>query len=126
MWRPNRDAVTWNRSRPTVGPQGDRLAVGDQVAYRQRQRRLDHLGQPGGDVVEAAGVDRHVAAVAVDLHAGAVELRLENRCAAEPFECIGDAGGGLREHRTDRPSDLQREVGEGVGAAGQRRGGDGR
>ena len=112
--------------RPAVGPQRDGLAVGDQVVHGQGERRLDHFGQPGGDVVEAAGVDRHVVAAAVDLHPGAVQLGLENRCAAELFECIDHAGGGLRQHRTHRLSDLQREIGEGVGAAGQRRGGDGR
>ncbi len=88
--------------RPSVGAQRDRLAVGDQIRHRQRQRRLDDLGQPGGDVVEAAGVDRHVVAGAVDLDPGAVELGLENGFAAESFEGLGDSGRGLGQHRPDR------------------------
>ncbi len=36
--------------------------------------RLDHLGHPGGDVVQAAGEDRDLVAVAVHLHPDAVEL----------------------------------------------------
>ena len=44
--------------RPPVGAQRDGFAVGHQRGDRQRQRGLDHLGQPGRDVVEAAGEDR--------------------------------------------------------------------
>ena len=91
--------------RPPVGAQRDGLTVGDQVGDRQRQRGLDHLGQTRGDIVEAAGVDRHVIAGAVDLHPGAVQLGLENRRAAELLEGLGHAGRGLGEHRTDRPAD---------------------
>ena len=47
---------------------------------------------------------------AVDLHAGAVELRLENRCAAEAFERFGDTGRGLGQHRADRAADPQGEL----------------
>ena len=61
----------------------------------------------------------------MDLHPRAVQLGLENRRAAEAFERLGDAGRGLRQHRADRPADLQRELGERRGAAGQRGGGDG-
>ena len=96
--------------RAAVGSQRDRLAVGDQVGDRQRQRRLDHLGQPGGDVVETSGVDRHRVAGAVDLHPRAVELRLENGRAAQAVERVGDVGRGLGEHRPDRPADLQGEL----------------
>jgi hypothetical protein len=34
-----------------VGAKGDRLRVGDQVRDRQRQRGLDHLRQPLGDIL---------------------------------------------------------------------------
>ena len=105
--------------RAPVGAQRDRLAVGDQVGDRQRERRLDDLGQPCGDVVEAAGVDRHVVAGAVDLDAGPVQLGLENRFAAESFECFGDSGRGLGQHRPDGPADPQRELGQRRLAAGQ-------
>ena len=96
--------------RAPVGTQRDRLAVGDQVRHRQRERRLDDLGQPRGDVVEAAGVDRHVVARAVDLDPRAVELGLENGLAAESFEGFGDAGRGLGQHRPDRLADLEGEL----------------
>ena len=88
--------------RTPVGTQGDRLGVGDQVGHRQRQRRLDHLRQAFGDVVEAAGIDRHRVARAVDLHPRAVQLGLENRCAAEAFERLADTGRGLGQHRAHR------------------------
>ena len=105
--------------RPPVGAQRDRFAVGDQVFHRQRERRLDDLGQPRGDVVEAAGVDRHVVARAVDLDAGAVELGLENALAAESFECFGDSGRGLGQHRPDGLPDPQGEFGQCGFSAGQ-------
>ena len=95
--------------RPVVRPQRDRLTVGDERAHRQRQRRLHHLGQPGGDIVKASGVDRDVVAGAVNLHPRAVQLRFENRCAAVAFERIGHAGRGLRQHRADRPAHPQGE-----------------
>ena len=105
--------------RAPVGSQRDRLAVGDQVLHRQRERRLDDFGQPGGDVVEAAGVDRNVVAGAVDLDAGSVELGLENRLAAELVEGFGDPGRGLGQHRADGPTDPQRELGQRRLTAGQ-------
>ena len=49
---------------------------------------MDNLGQPLGDVVEAAGVDGNLVARAVELHPGAVQFRLENRCATEAFEYV--------------------------------------
>ena len=112
--------------RAPVGAQRDRFAVGDQVFHRQRERRLDDLGQPGGDVVEAAGVDRHVVARPVDLDAGPVELGLENSLAAESFECFGDSGRGLGQHRPDGLTDPQGELGQRRLSAGQRGGRDGR
>ena len=107
--------------RPVIGPQRDRLAVGDQVVDRQRQRRLHHLGQPGGDVVQASGVDRDVVTGPVDLHPRTVQLRLENGCAAVTFERIGHTCRGLRQHRADRPADPQRERVQRRRSAGQAR-----
>ena len=111
--------------RTPVGPQGDCLRVGDQVGHRQLERRLDHLRQPFGDVVEAASIDRHRVARAVDLHARTVQLGLENRCAAEAFERLADTGGGLGQHRAHRLADLERELDERRLAPGQRGGRDG-
>ena len=62
----------------------------------------------------------------MDLHPGAVELGLESRCPAEPFERVGNAGRGLGEHRPDRTADLERKAVERGAALGQRGGGDGR
>ncbi len=107
---PNRDAVTWKRCGRPSGRSAIASRVGDQVGDRQRQRGVDDLGQPRGDVVEAAGEDRDVVAGAVDLHARAVELGLEHRGAAEAVECVGDAGRGLGEHRADGPAHLQGEL----------------
>ena len=80
---PGRDpaAGLLERPRPAVRPQRDRLAVEHQLAHRQRQRRLDHLGHPVGDVVQAAGEDRDVGARPVHLHPDAVELPLDRRRA---------------------------------------------
>ena len=111
--------------RAPVGAQRDRFAVGDQVFHRERERRLHDLGQPCGDVVEAAGVDRHVVAGAVDLYPGPVQLGLENALAAESFECIGDSGGGLGQHRSDGLPDPQGELRQRCLSAGQRGCGDG-
>ena len=83
---------------------------------------MDNLGQPLGDVVEAAGVDGNLVARAVDLHPGAVQFRLENRCATEAFECVDDAGGGLGKHRAHRLSDTQGELLHRRLSARQRRG----
>ena len=111
--------------RAPVGAQRDRFAVGDQVFHRQRERRLDDLGQPCGDVVEAAGVDRHVVARAVDLDPGPVELGLEHALAAESFEGFGDAGRGLGQHRSDGLPDPQGELGQRGFSAGEGRRRDG-
>ena len=56
----------------------------------------------------------------MDLHAGTVQLGLENSGAAKAVEGVGDVGGGLGEHRADRPAHLQGELFERGGATGQR------
>ena len=118
--RPNRDAVTWKR----CGRLSGRSAIASPSAirsrYRQCQRRLHHLGQPGGDVVEASGVDGDLVAGPMDLHPCAVQLGLENRCAAVTFQRVGHAGRGLCQHRADRLADPQRQRVQGRRAAGQR------
>jgi hypothetical protein len=45
----------------------------------------------------------------VYLHSGAVQLRLENALAAELFQRLAHACGGLRQHRADRTAHLQGE-----------------
>lgn len=111
---------------PAVGAQRNGLRIGDQLTRRQRQGGVDHVGEPVGDVVEAAGEQSHVAAAAMDLYSGAVQLGLENRGAAELFECFADPAGGLCQHRAHGGADPQPEIREPVGAAGQCHRRDGR
>ena len=106
-----------------VGAQRDRLGVGDQRADRQGQGGGLDFGQPRGDVVEAAGVDRHGLAVSVDLHPGTVELGFEDSGAAQSLEGVTDTGGSLREHGPDGGAHLQREPLERRRTVGHRRGG---
>ena len=109
------------------------LAVEHEPVGRQRTHHLDHLGQPGGDVVEAAGDDDDLVAVAVHLDPDAVELGVDRHLAAE----LGHRGSHVRsaggQHRLDRSTHLQadrrkrlgpRERGPGGGdrAAGEHRG----
>ncbi len=106
--------------RPAVRAQRDGLAVGDEVGDRQGQRRLDHLGQPGGDVVEAAGVDRRRRRRARWICTRAPSsLASKIAVAAESFERVVDAGRGLGEHRADRAPDLQGESASAAAPAGQ-------
>ena len=61
----------------------------------------------------------------MDLHPRAIQLCLENRCAAEAFERVADTGGGLRKHRAHRAAHPQRELVQRRLATGQRGGRDG-
>ena len=97
--------------RRAVRPQGDRLAVEQELARGQGLDRLDQLGHGRGDVVAAAGVDADLVPRLVDLDAGAVELELEGRLA-EPLERLGDVLRRLREHRLEGPEELEVEAGE--------------
>ena len=100
--------------------QADRLAVEHQLPARQGADRGDHLGHPGGDLVEAAGEHGDVGAGAVHLDADAVELHVDHRRRAGRGERLVDRGGALREHRRQRPADLQPEPGQLGRSAGQR------
>jgi hypothetical protein len=46
----------------------------------------------------------------MDLHPCTVQLRLENRGTAEPFERLRNTGRSLGEHRADGLSDLEGEL----------------
>ena len=94
------------RVRPAVRAQGDRLAVEHGARHVERERGLDDLGHARGDVVERAGEDGDVVAVAVDLDPRAVELPLDRR-RVDLRERRGDVRGGLGEHRLQRPADRQ-------------------
>jgi hypothetical protein len=62
----------------------------------------------------------------MDLQARAVKLPFHPGLATQPGQRFLRTFRGLGEHRPDRATDLQLEVGEGRTATGQRRGGDGR
>ena len=97
-----------------AGPSVVRASASPSSTKRRRRQRagdLDDLGQPGGDVVEAAGRDEHLVAVAVHLDPDAVELGVDRdlgrrRPSAIAAVDVGRAGG---EHRHDRPADLEPE-----------------
>ena len=85
-----RDAVSWNgRGRPSSSER-QRLAVEHEPRTRAARADLDHLGQPGGDVLERAGGDPDLVAVAVHLDADAVELHVDRHRAAAG---LGHRGG---------------------------------
>ena len=72
----------------------EHLAVEHEVTAGQGADHVDHAAQTIGDVVEVAGVEVHLAAGAVGLDAGAVELPLHGR----------GAGGGDRLGHARRPA----------------------
>ena len=123
--RPNRDAVTWNR----CGRLSGRSAIASASAIRSVTGSASVAsttsGSRDGDVVEASGVDGDSIARTVNLDPRTVQLGFENCCAAETFECLGDAGRRLRQHRTDRLADLEGELLQRRLACGQRGGRDG-
>ena len=119
-----RDAVSWNgRGRPS-SVEGQRLAVEHEPLGRQRAHDVDHLGQPVGDHVEGAGGDQHVVAGLVHLDADAVELGVDRDGAAAGLgHRRGHVGRARRQHRQDRPADLEPELAQ-RGLALERRPGD--
>ena len=98
-------------SRAAALVEDDRLAVEHEVAPGQRGHRLDHLGKPLGDLVEAAREDGDLAAAAVHLDPDAVELAVDEHARAG--ESVDRLGGGLRgggEHRAQRAPDDQADL----------------
>ena len=121
--RPDPARGLLERTRPPSFAQRDRLTVEDNAAHRQAQHDVDELRHPAGDVVESAGEDAYglaVVAPAVDLHAYAVDLPLE-RGLTELVERGCHRLRCLREHRLHRSADLEPELGQSLGARGQRR-----
>jgi hypothetical protein len=92
--------------------------------HRERAHGGDHAGQALGDVVEAAGEDRHLVAGAVHLDADAVELDVDGGGGAGGQQGGGHVGRALGQHRRQRGADPQADLGERRGAAGQRGHGD--
>ncbi len=91
---------------------------------RQGPSDRHHVRQARGDVVEAAGEDGDLIAVAVHLHPDPVELRVDDGGHSAALERRLRAGGGGGEHRLDRGPDAQADGLEGRQAAlHQERGG---
>ena len=78
---------------------------------RQRPHRGDHLGQARGDLVEAAGEHGDVVTAAVHLDPDAVELDVDRGRHAGGVERFVDRRRALGEHRRQRTTDLQGELG---------------
>ena len=116
---PKRDAVTWNGCGRPSGRRAIASPSSTRARHGERERGLDDLGHARGDVVERAGEDGDVVAVAVDLDPRAVELPLDRR-RVDLRERRGDVRGGLGEHRLQRPADRQAQGREPRLAVGQR------
>ncbi len=90
-----REATAWNTSGRPSSRIASTLAVEHHPARGQGTDGGDHLGQPGGDLVQAAGVDAHLVAVAVDLHPDAVELGVDEGRQAGPRATAAVGSGSL-------------------------------
>ena len=104
---------------PAVGAQREHLAVEHESRRGQCPDRGDDLGQAGGDVVEGAGEQAHLAPVAVRLEPDPVELLLDHG-PAEAADGLVEALRRRSEHRVHGAAHLEPEVGEPLGALGQR------
>ena len=104
--------MSWNTPgvAAVVGP-ADGLAVEHELRGRERPDERHDARQPARHVVEVAGEEVHLVAVAVGLDAGAVELPLHRRAAElggpRELERLGDRAGGGRQHRLDRRADRE-------------------
>ena len=102
-----------------------RLAVQYERVRGQRPDQHDELGEPAGDVVEAARPDRDVLARAVHLDADAVELAVDQTWESDGLQPGIEVGGGAGQHRLDGPADLEADHGQRCfAAAGCRTGGE--
>ncbi len=108
------------RIRRAVRPQRDHLAVQDGLASGERPRHLDHLRHGVRHVPQAPGVDAHLVALFVHLDPGPVELVLQ-RGLTQLRERRVHVLRRLREHRLDRPEQLDPEPREGPRAPGEGR-----
>ena len=107
------------RARRLVLVQTQHLSVEHDGIDVERRRDRGDLGQPVGDVVQVAREDPHAGARAVDLDARAVDLPLDRR-RARGGERRGRIRRRRREHRQDRPTDLERDGGQAGLALGER------
>jgi hypothetical protein len=106
--------------RAPVRLERDDLAVEHRRLERQRLHRVDDLGDAVADVRQAARERADLVAEAVHLEAGAVELPLDSG-RARAVDRLRCALRRLREHRLERPEDLEPEAGKAVGTVRERR-----
>ena len=106
--------------RPPVLAQRDRLAVEDRRLDRELAQPLDDLRRAIGDVREVAREQANLVSESVRLDTSAVELPLDRRGPGSP-QRLAHVVGRLREHRLDRPQELEPEERERVRAAAERR-----
>ena len=117
-------------ARPPRLVEGEGLAVEHERLGGKRPGERDDLGQPVGDVVEAAGGDDDLVAGAVDLDPDAVELGVD-RDRPTVGRDLGEGGGhvsGARgQHRQHGSTDLEADRGQRrLALEGRHRDGDGR
>ena len=119
-----RAEVSWNGMRPAVLAQRDQLTVQHRRLDRQRAQRGHHLRDPAGDLVQGAGEQPDLAAGHVRLDPDPVQLPLHRRRAARADlgQRLADARRAGRQHRPDRPADLQAERAQRLAPARHRRG----
>ena len=127
-----RAPVSWNgRARPS-GVERDRLAVEHQRVRRQRGDRLDDLGHPVGDVLQAAGEHPHPAVVLVHLDRGCRRACSRRHRARPPILASAsstsaalDASIGRTGRPTSSPNPRSASTPPASAADGDRRGGAG-
>ncbi len=93
---------------PPVLVERDHLSVEDEPLGPQLQGDGGEFGEAAGDVVQGAGVDAYVGAVAVDLDADAVQLLLD-RTRTQLRHGLRDGGRAVRQHRQDGAADGEPE-----------------
>ena len=111
------------RPRPAVVVERQRLAVEDEPRRPGSARAtVDHLGQPGGDVVEASGWRRRTSSPSrcTWIRMPSSLVSTATGAAAGLGHRGGDVGRAGGEHRQHRPADLEPELGQRLLAAGQR------
>ncbi|MEI2653091.1 MAG: hypothetical protein V9G12_13260 [Microthrixaceae bacterium] len=97
----------------------EELAVEHDRSHRERRQQVAHGAQSIGHVVEVAGVEANLVAVAVRLDADAVELPLDRR-GPGAGEGLGDVGRRGGQHGLDPDADGEPDGVDGGGALHER------
>jgi hypothetical protein len=94
-----REPVIWNASGRPSTRERDQLAVENHLPAVEPPDRADDLRDAAGDVVQSAGVDGHLVAVAVHLDPDAVQLPLSAAVRRSCASASATVCRRLREHR---------------------------